>query len=75
MSPYGCDRIPVHHGYRDEKVWPRGFLTYFTENELIGGCEWVDEIIIRNGFFEVYLHTHPVQIQLTQYRAGCSSIA
>jgi hypothetical protein len=53
--------IPVHHGYRDEKVWPRGFPTYFTENELIGGFEWVDEIIIGDGFFEVCLYTPPVQ--------------
>jgi carboxylesterase type B len=48
--------IPVPHGFRDEKLWPRGFPTYFTENELIDGCEWVDEIIIGDGFFEVCLH-------------------
>ena len=42
----------LHHSYRDEKFWPREFPTYFTEDELIGGCEWVNEVIIGDAFFE-----------------------
>ena len=42
-----------HHSYQDEKFWPRGSPTYFTEDELIGGCEWVGEIVIGDAFFEV----------------------
>jgi carboxylesterase type B len=47
--------IFLHHSYRDEELWPRGFPTYFTEDDLIGGCEWVDEVIIGDTFFEVSL--------------------
>jgi carboxylesterase type B len=43
----------LHHSYRDEKFWPRGFPTYFTEDKLIGGCEWVNELIIGDAFYEV----------------------
>lgn len=42
----------LHHSYRDEKFWPKGFPTYFTEDELIGGCEWVNEVVIGDAFFE-----------------------
>jgi hypothetical protein len=42
----------LHHRYRDEKFWPKGFPTYFTEDALIGGCEWVNEVIIGDAFFE-----------------------
>ena len=54
----------LHHSYRDEKFWPKGFPTYFTEDELIGGCEWVNEVIIGDAFFEA--STSP-------YTSGCQN--
>lgn len=45
--------IPLFRAYRDEVVWPRGFPGYFTERELIADCEWVDEVVIGDSFFEV----------------------
>ena len=45
--------IFLHHSYQDENFWPRGFPTHFTEDELIGGCDWVDEIVIGDAFYEV----------------------
>ncbi|PVH81523.1 alpha/beta-hydrolase [Cadophora sp. DSE1049] len=44
--------IPLFRSYRDEGFWPDGFPGYFTEGKLIAGCEWVDEIIIGDSFFE-----------------------
>lgn len=38
--------IPLFNSLRDEGFFTRGFPTYFTEDELIRGCEWVDEIVI-----------------------------
>lgn len=49
----------LHRSYRDEKLWPKGFPTYFTEDELIGGCEWLNEVIIGDAFFEA--STSPIQ--------------
>jgi hypothetical protein len=43
----------LHHSYQDENFWPRGFPTYFTEDELIGGFDWVYEIVIGDAFYEV----------------------
>jgi hypothetical protein len=45
--------IPLFNSLRDEGFFSRGFPTYFTQDELIGGCEWVDEIVIVDGFSEV----------------------
>jgi hypothetical protein len=45
--------MPMFHAYQDESFFPRGSPTYFTKNELLAGCEWVDEIVIGDCFFEV----------------------
>jgi carboxylesterase type B len=45
--------MPMFHIYQDESFFSRGFPTYFTENELLAGCEWVDEIVIGDCFYEV----------------------
>lgn len=54
--------IPLFRGLRDSEFWPKGFPSYYMEGDLIASCEWADEIIIGDSFFEVcyppYLNPH-----------------
>jgi hypothetical protein len=45
--------IPLFKSLRDDQFFTRGFPSWYTENELIGNCDWVDEIVIGDTFFEV----------------------
>ena len=45
--------VLLHRGFRDVNFWPNGFPTYWSEDELIAGCPWVDEVVIGDCFYEV----------------------
>lgn len=44
--------IPCFNGLKDEKLFPKGIPTYWSENELVAQCEWVEEVIIGDTFWE-----------------------
>jgi hypothetical protein len=37
----------------EEGFFDRGVPDWFTEGELIGGCEWVEEIVVGENLYEV----------------------
>lgn len=45
--------IPLFKSLRSKDFFTRGFPSWYTEDELIRDCDWVDEIVIGDGFFEV----------------------
>lgn len=45
--------LPFFTVYRNVGFFDRGFPTYFSEERLIGECEWVNEVMIGDGYFEV----------------------
>ena len=45
--------IPMFNGLRDGSFFPKGSPTYWSEDDLIGNCEWVDEVMIGDAFLEV----------------------
>jgi carboxylesterase type B len=47
--------IPLFNSLRHESFFPRGYPTWWTEDELIGNCEWVDEVVIGDAFYEGWL--------------------
>jgi hypothetical protein len=45
--------ISSFQSWRDEDFYTRGFPTWYTEGNLIGDCDWVDEVVIGDAYFEV----------------------
>jgi carboxylesterase type B len=48
-------QIPIFRALAHESFFERGNPTWWTENKLIGECEWVDDIMIGDCFYEVIL--------------------
>lgn len=49
--------LAVHRSLADQEYegafFSRGCPDWWTENSLLNGCDWVDEVIIGDAFFEV----------------------
>jgi hypothetical protein len=45
--------VPLFNSLKNEDFYTRGFPTWHNEGELIGNCDWVDEIVIGDEFYEV----------------------
>lgn len=45
--------ILLFNSLRSEDFFTRGFPSWHTEGALIGGCDWVDEVVIGDAYFEV----------------------
>lgn len=45
--------IPLFNSLRDGNFFPRGFPTWWTQDEIMGSCEWIDDVMIGDGFLEV----------------------
>lgn len=48
--------ITQFNSLRDEGFYTRGFPTWWTQDEMIGSCEWVDKVMIGDAFLEVCSH-------------------
>jgi hypothetical protein len=56
--------IPMFNILRDESFFPKGFPTYWSEDEIIGNCEWVDEVVLGDAYLEV-CHSFIIRIWST----------
>lgn len=45
--------IVIFSALREERLFPRGSPNWWNQDEIIGGCEWVDSVIIGDCFYEV----------------------
>lgn len=49
--------VPIHRPFADQEYkgafFSRGVPDWWTENKLLNDCDWVDEVIIGEDFFEV----------------------
>ena len=49
--------IPLFNSLRDESFYSRGWPNWWTQDEIIGNCEWVDEVMIGDGFLRYVYFT------------------
>lgn len=47
--------MPIFRCWKDPGLFQRGFPNVWTEGSLVAGCEWVDEVVIGDSFFEGWL--------------------
>lgn len=47
--------IGQFHCFGDKNFFPRGIPTWFTQDEIMGSCDWVDQLMIGDAFMEVCL--------------------
>jgi hypothetical protein len=45
--------IPLFNSLGDEGFYTRGIPSWWTQDGIMSGCEWVDEIMTGDAFFEV----------------------
>lgn len=47
--------IPLFNSLRDASFYTRGWPTWWTQDQIISDCDWVEEVMIGDGFLEVRL--------------------
>ena len=52
--------IPLFNSLRDNSFYTRGWPTWWTQDEIISDCEWVDEVVVGDAFFEVSFLSSPL---------------
>jgi hypothetical protein len=45
--------IPLFNSLRDDSFYTRGWPTWWTQDEIIGDCEWVDEVVVGDAFLRL----------------------
>lgn len=45
--------IPLFNSLRDEGFFSRGFPTWWSQDRIMSACDWVDDVMIGDGFLEV----------------------